>query len=86
MKSLNEHAKEHTNMKIIHGRETVVTEKERKGGVCGKEECNNKAAYISNFLCKERLLCNDHADTFVRKNSQLPPEMWFCKPLGFTSK
>ena len=81
MNSLNEHAKEHTNMKIIHGKETVVSSQELKGGMCGKEGCNDKATHMSNFLCKERLLCDDHAKVFILKNGQLPPEMWFCKPL-----
>mgnify|MGYP000339060011 CR=1 FL=1 len=81
MDSLQKHAEEvGSSFKIIGiSHETIISKEEKEKGKCSK--CDNEAKYFCNFIGKEKLLCEEHATIFRRKNSELPKDMWFCNEL-----
>jgi len=84
MDSLNKHAAEiGSDKKIIcsFGSEKTktVTPAEKEANVCDK--CGKAATHLSNYLAREKLLCDEHAEVFRRKNGGLPQDLWFCKPM-----
>jgi len=59
--------------------EVTVSSEEHKKKKCSK--CEKDAEYFGNFLGTEKLLCKKHAVIFEEKNSSLPDDLWFCKPI-----
>lgn len=81
MESLQKHCEQigdpYKILSISH--ETIVGEEERNKKKCVK--CDKTAKYFCNFIGTEKILCEEHALIFKRKNSSLPADMWFCKPI-----
>jgi len=70
--------KEKCTTRIIYSRETKLTEDELQKNLCTKcreENMNVTATYRSNFVGTQKLLCDNHAENFKRKNSQLPKDL-----------
>jgi hypothetical protein len=80
MDELNKRQAPGTKIVYMTG-EVKLKKSDLVAGKCMKEQCNEVASHRSNFIGREKLLCEEHAKVFIKKNGQMPSDLCYIERL-----